>query len=176
MSGKLIHNLKRKRDERGANHQNHQQKDTAAAPDQDLSVGLKLRPHQDVTTNGAKNSCESSTRKKVKLSPTTERDVPGGLPSPKHDFLREALLKVNALQAELAALDDDTYDDEEGYDSACSEEDEAALMAFEAEALGYAVCARETMMFLGEHGLTADNPLVMNLRNQLVGRCGKIPI
>lgn len=167
MSGKLIHNLKRKRD---ASARQNEQKDIIA-PDHGDTIGLKLRPQQDVTR--AKEPYES--RKKVKLADSTERVDPDGSSS-KYDFLREALLKVNALQAELAALDDnDDTLDEDGYDSG-HEEDEEALMAFEAEALGFAVCARETMMFLGAQGLTADNPLVVNLRNQLVGRCGEIPI
>lgn len=171
MSGKLIHNLKRKRDE---NARQHESKDTTdVLLDQGVTtIGLKLRPQQDVIR--ARNACDSLKKVKFTSSPTTERDVPDGSSSPKYDFLMEALLKVNALQAELTALDNNN-DYEEGYDSG-SEEDEAALMAFEAEALGFAVCARETMMFLGAQGLTPDNPLVVNLRNQLVGRCGEIPI
>lgn len=167
MSGKLILNLKRKRDERRARQ--HQPKDTGASDQDSGTIGLTLRQQSDVTS--ARKACES--RKKVKLA-TTERAVPDRS-TPKYDFLKEALLKVNALQAELAALDNNDDTHEEGYNSD-SEVDEAALMAFEAEALGFAVCARETMMFLGAQGLTADNPLVMNLRNQLVGRCGPVPI
>lgn len=170
MSGKLIHNLKRKRDASTRQLQPH---DTSAASDHTgVTIGLKLRPQHDVTRS-AKESSNGDPRKKVKLAPM-ERAVPDGF-TPKYDFLRESLLKVNALQAELAVLDDND-DEEEGYDSGAEEHDEAALMAFEAEALGFAVCARETMMFLDAQGLTADNPLVVNLRNQLVGRCGKIPI
>lgn len=176
MSGKLIHNLKRKRAE---NARLRHQRDAANSNDGAVAIGLTQRSAGD--TNAARKTSEPA--KKIKLEHhITERDVPAdGRTTPKFDFLHEALRKVNALQAELAALDNpnDDDDDEEGYDSAGSEhqeDDEAALQAFEAEALGFAVCARETMWFLGAHGLTPDNPLVVQLRKQLVGKCGQIPI
>lgn len=156
MSGKLIHNLKRKRDDQCAKQRC--EKDTAK-PDGEVPIGLSLH-----------NEEPCDLRKRVRLAPE-ERAVSDESVQ-KFDFLQKALLKVQALQAELAVLDNE---DEEGYDSG-SEEDESALMAFEAEALGFAVCARETMAFLGAQGLTDDNPLVMNLRNRLVGKCGQIPI
>lgn len=160
MSGKLIHNLKRKRDD--GNIRQQREKDTAE-PDGVATIGLpvcKVESHEP--------------QKRARLEPPTKRAVPDGSIQ-KYDFLKEALLKVQALQAELAALDDDDDNDEEGYDSG-SEEDEVALMAFEAEALGFAVCARETMSFLDGQGLSADNPLVVNLRSRLIGKCGQIPI
>lgn len=90
-------------------------------------------------------------------------------------ILAKTLRRMAELTAELAALDD-SYDTDDNSDSGNDQDDENELMAFEPEALGFAMCARETMIFLAAQGLNADNPLVLDLRKRLVGKCRGLQI
>lgn len=82
------------------------------------------------------------------------------------DFIKEALKKVQELEQELLKIDDS--EDTENEDESVNEFERNAN-AFQAEAFGFAVCARETFEFLAGEGFMADNPLIQSLRNRLIG-------
>ncbi len=86
------------------------------------------------------------------------------------DFLKEALKKLHELESEIAAIEDGTEDEEQAESIDYGKFEENAL-AFEAEAIGFAVCARETLNYLASQGLSSDNQLVKSLRDRLVGKC-----
>lgn len=139
MSGKLIHNLKRKRDEE---------------QDEPEISNLNKRTKDD-------------NKPKEDLTPKPTPKLP------KEDFLKDALEKILQLQNEILSLDSDS-----GEESADEYQDEEMKkqIAFESEALGFAMCARETLTFLCNEGLSPDSPLVVTLRERLVGMCSEIPI
>lgn len=89
------------------------------------------------------------------------------------DFLKEALKKLHELEDEIAAIEEGT-EDEEHVASIDFERFEENALAFEAEAIGFAVCARETLNYLASQGLTSDSPLVKSLRDRLVGKCKEL--
>lgn len=140
MSGKLIHNLKRKRDE---------EQDEPEISNLNKRTKDDKKPKEDLTPK-----------------PSTPK-------LPKEDFLKDALEKILQLQNEILALDSDS-----GEESADEYQDEEMKkqIAFESEALGFAMCARETLTFLCNEGLSPDSPLVVTLRERLVGMCSEIPI
>lgn len=142
MSGKLIHNLKRKREE---------EKDEPENSNSNLHKRTKddKKPKEDLTPK-----------------PETPK-------VPKEDFLKDALEKILQLQNELLELDSDS-----GEESADEYQDPEMKkqIEFESEALGFAMCARETLTFLCNEGLSPDSPLVVSLRERLVGMCSEIPI
>lgn len=140
MSGKLIHNLKRKREE-----------------EQD-------EPEISKSNSNSNKRSKEDKKQKEDLTPK---------PTPKEDFLKDALEKILQLQNEILSLDSDS-----GEESADEYQDEEIKkqIAFESEALGFAMCARETLTFLCNEGLSPDSPLVVSLRERLVGMCSEIPI
>lgn len=83
------------------------------------------------------------------------------------DFIKEALKKVQELEHELLKYSD-ADDSDENEDESVNEFERNAN-AFDAEALGFAVCARETFQFLATEGFSASNPLIQSLRNRLIG-------
>ncbi|KAG4071888.1 hypothetical protein HA402_006049 [Bradysia odoriphaga] len=87
------------------------------------------------------------------------------------DFLKEALKKLHELENEIAAIEEGTEDEAASIDYEKFEEN---ALAFEAEAIGFAVCARETLNYLASQGLTSDSPLVKSLRDRLVGKCKQL--
>lgn len=88
------------------------------------------------------------------------------------DFLKEALKKLHELESEIAAIEEGTEDDDDDRSESIDYETfEENALAFEAEAIGFAVCARETLNYLASQGLTQDSPLVKSLRDRLVGKC-----
>lgn len=91
----------------------------------------------------------------------------------KFDFIKEALKKLHELESEIAAIEEGTEDDDHT-DSIDYETFEENALAFEAEAIGFAVCARETMNYLASQGLTQENPLVKSLRDRLIGKCKEL--
>lgn len=141
MSGKLIHNLKRKREE-----------------EQDEPESSNLNSNKKT---------KDDNRQKEDLTPKPTPNVP------KEDFLKDALEKILQLQNEILTLDSDS-----GEESADEYRDDELnqQIAFESEALGFAMCARETLTFLCNEGLSPDSPLVVSLRERLVGMCSEIPI
>lgn len=141
MSGKLIHNLKRKREDE---------------PDEPETSNLNLN-----------KKTKNDNKPKEDQTPKPIATVP------KEDFLKDAMEKILQLQNEILSQDSDS-----GEESADEYQDEELKqqVAFESEALGFAMCARETLTFLCNEGLSPDSPLVVTLRERLVGMCSEIPI
>lgn len=162
MSGKLIFNLKRKRLDQSARN----------AVDRDHSDDSE----RDVPAKSAKfedDDSRSSTSSHRMERPSSRCSRNGD------NFLHEALRKIQELERELALLDEEDYDSghEDSPDDDVDEGiDETHMLHAESEALGFAVCAKETLNFLAAEGLPADNPLVLALRSRLVGKCDNIPI
>ncbi|XP_053659804.1 uncharacterized protein LOC128708847 [Anopheles marshallii] len=89
------------------------------------------------------------------------------------DFMLQALGRIRELQDELDFLQNDPYaedtDDEDQHDHG-RQPPVQVIGGRQAEAIGWAVCARETMHFLQREGIPPDSPLMVNLRRRLVGR------
>lgn len=107
-------------------------------------------------------------------------------PDAPNRILLEALQKIMELQAELDAFEQD-LNDRDGYAAAgaeaedVEESDEDAEVAAQfapptpaqrsqAEALGFAMCARETLLFLQSEGIPTESPLYQTLLGKLVGQ------
>lgn len=110
------------------------------------------------------NSC----KKKPKMPDDTETHR-------QMDFLLEALLRVRELEKEMSEQEYSTDEDENEAESTVEGRStdtsifEKNALDFEAEALGFAMCARETLNFLVSEGLSPNDPLVQSLRAKLVG-------
>lgn len=175
MSGKISHNLKRKREAvlpplSGNVHTISVASGSASCAVEVVTAAESSVTRQNVpsynradctTTPPSRNVC-----KKVKIESAEENA------NNQQDFVREALKRVLELERELSTLsessEDDTYADGPS-------EFERNASEFEAEALGFAVCARETLHFLAGEGLQVDDPLVQSLRQRLVGKCNETP-
>ncbi|XP_058451802.1 uncharacterized protein LOC131430672 [Malaya genurostris] len=151
------------------------------------TLGSKRR-HSELEQNVADDLIESSRKRPNLVEPDqsgVDAVVPSN-PSPpnspgtavRSDFLLQALQRIQELQDEIDFLENDPYAE----DADSTEEDEDAESSFEqshhqivmghqAEAMGFAVCARETMAFLEREGVSPDDPMLVNLRNRLIGRC-----
>lgn len=121
------------------------------------------------------SSCSNNNPKNVKKSKNCNESVvesSGGAEQSAEtfDFLKEALKKLHELENEIAAIEEGTEDEDQATSIDYGKFEENAL-AFEAEAIGFAVCARETLNYLASQGLTPDSPLVKSLRDRLVGKC-----
>uniref|UniRef100_A0A182Q2M6 Uncharacterized protein n=1 Tax=Anopheles farauti TaxID=69004 RepID=A0A182Q2M6_9DIPT len=92
------------------------------------------------------------------------------------DFMLQALGRIRELQDELDFLQNDPYAEDTDDDDDDDDADEAGragadvIGGREAEAIGWAVCARETMHFLQREGIPPDSPLMVNLRRRLIGQ------
>ncbi|XP_055545810.1 uncharacterized protein LOC129730487 [Wyeomyia smithii] len=145
------------------------------------------------------DDCEESSRKRPNRSEPDQRIVeppannpnngasadpspsasPGIAIRSESRFLLQALRRIQELQDEIDFLENDPYaedaDSSEGDDESSffdQDPSPAAVVAgHQAEALGFAVCARETMAFLEREGVALDSPIMINLRNRLIGRC-----
>lgn len=110
----------------------------------------------------------NSYKKKPKMSDDTETHR-------QMDFLLEALLRVRDLEKEMSEQENSTDEDENEAESTVEGRStdtsifEKNALEFEAEALGFAMCARETLNFLVSEGLSPNDPLVQSLRAKLVG-------
>ena len=157
MSGKLIHSMKRKHeDEYNANNSDNGR------------CGKRINAHSENTSDNKSNNNSDDE---------TNSDETNSVASV--DFLKEALKKVESLERELHEIDEYDSDCDEASDEGVPEnysEIEENARAFEAEALGFALCAREALTFLANEGLSMDNPLVQSLRNRLIGKCHSVPI
>lgn len=162
MTGKIIYNLKRKRCDHTA--RNTIERDNSDDGEHELTgKSAKLDGDESVSSTTAHRNERPPSR--------TSRDA--------DNFLREALRKIQELEHELAMLDEEDYDSghEDNPDDELDEGiDETHMLHAESEALGFAVCVKETMNFLATEGLRADNPLVLALRDRLIGKCDSIPI
>lgn len=161
MHGKLIHSLKRQRRD-------------ASPPHQSEPLDLVV-----VKPSAAQHQPAKRARRSASLP------APAAVPA---DFLTLALQKVFELQVDLACIDaeaaaDPAYiqcpnnDGGDGGDDSGNEEEDGGFLGAEAEALGFAICAREALRFLAAQGEQDDGgELVRRLRATLVDKCDGIPI
>lgn len=119
----------------------------------------------DVNLSSEESSSRLNNPKKPKHSECLEKNTD----NEPFDFLKEALKKLHELESEIAAIEEGT-DDDDRVDSIDFEKFEENAVSFEAEAIGFAVCARETLNYLASQGLTQDSPLVKSLRDRLIGK------
>lgn len=166
----LILNLKRKRDEPPTPENSEPPSNQIGTTTAMLSAHLPYTNLNVIMQNNDQSAPISdeekfeNTNKKCKTESENEN----------LDFLMEALKKVQELENEMANYSDDTDDDsDDGID--VDDAFERNALAFEAEALGFAACARETLTFLAGEGLGPEDPLIKTLRNRLVGKCQGIP-
>lgn len=185
MSGKIIHNLKRARlvgptaaaalfaaSEPASEPLNlvvNETKDFPAAPP---VCRISNRDSFETVQQAKRQRIDNETETPDRSAPQPTVEV---APS---DFLKAALQKVLALQADLARIDAEaTSDDNENDDvDSGNEEEDTAFLGQEAEALGFAICARETLTFLAANGQPADGLLVQRMRERLLGKCAGLPI
>uniref|UniRef100_A0A182VXK2 Uncharacterized protein n=1 Tax=Anopheles minimus TaxID=112268 RepID=A0A182VXK2_9DIPT len=109
------------------------------------------------------------------VSSTTPDTPPSAERGAITDFMLQALGRIRELQDELDFLQNDPYaedtDDEDQHDNARHPPVQPSVIGGrQAEAMGWAVCARETMHFLQREGIPPDSPLMVNLRRRLIGR------
>lgn len=162
MSGKLIYNLKRKRcdHERSAVDSDSDEREVA-------NKVIKFdEGDEDSSSTSASNNEDGPSGGRRAASRGND------------NFLREALRKIQELENELAQLEEDDFDSghEDEDDETDEGIDETHMLHAESEALGFAVCAKETLSFLAAEGMAPDNPIVLALRSRLVGKCDSIPI
>jgi len=124
---------------------------------------VKLEPSSSIPKNS----------KKSKQTEIVEEQNDHEESNEKFDFLKEALKKLHELENEIAAIEEGTEDDDRAESIDYDTFEENAL-AFEAEAIGFAVCARETLNYLASQGLTQESPLVKSLRDRLIGKCKEL--
>uniref|UniRef100_A0A182J2S9 Uncharacterized protein n=1 Tax=Anopheles atroparvus TaxID=41427 RepID=A0A182J2S9_ANOAO len=119
----------------------------------------------------------SPAQRSSTVSSTTSPPEPSPSVAGTSNFLLEALRRIRELQDELDFLQNDPYaedtDDDGDNDGDEEEEEEQEARGMiggqRAEAVGWAVCARETMHFLQREGIPPDSPLMVNLRRRLIG-------
>ncbi|XP_035900902.1 uncharacterized protein LOC118507049 [Anopheles stephensi] len=109
------------------------------------------------------------------VSSTTPDTSPTAGRAAATDFMLAALGRIRELQDELDFLQNDPYaedTDDEGDQPGDGRQPAQpnVIGGRQAEAMGWAVCARETMHFLQREGIPPDSPLMVNLRRRLVGR------
>lgn len=134
----------------------------------------ELEPNEDLG--------EPSKRRPNRTDPDQRANQLPEQPAPaspgRSDFLLQALRHIQELQDEIDFLENDPWP--EDADSSENDDDDddqyppmdgAVVVGHQAEALGFAVCARETMAFLEREGVPADSPMMVSLRSRLVGRC-----
>lgn len=176
MSGKLIHNMKRKA--AGQPHtiseSDYPNKcDTAAISDSDEfgeGSAKKLKIENDNENSQSSNA-----------SGTSALSTPSG----RYEFLVQALQKIEELENELAQLDEDDCDsghhgddedeEDDGYDESISSDQQQRIIGNDAEAIGFAVCVREAFNFLSSQGISNEDPLMLSLRERLIGQCNGVP-
>lgn len=122
-----------------------------------------------------------SVRKKrvveiVDETSSDDEDLDQQLISKKRELFVEAMKKIDKIQYELHQLtsnpvedfsDDSGSDVEDFNDESDLEEPEDALGS--AEALGFAMCARETFQFLESQGMSPNDPIYIELKAKLLG-------
>lgn len=175
-----MHNLKRKTVDEPTDHFLEKcgaNGDVSESDAIDESNAKRLKIDDD---NECSQSSSSSTSSSAAAADASDTE---GSPSVgRRVFLIEALRKIEELEEELAQLDDDdcdsghheTDDIDEDYDSFGGEE-EQIIDGHDAEAIGFAVCVREAFNFLSAEGIAPDDPLVLNLRERLIGQYNGLP-
>lgn len=156
MSGKII--MKRKRASQLRNQPNEEQPRPAVEKRHRLELEPRpITPPADQPSEPNQNDAEA----------------------PK-SILLEALQKIMELQSELDSFEQDLDESEEGVLEANEEEahlDAEVAANFvpptrrpDAEALGFAMCARETLLFLQSEGVSTESVLYKTLLGKLVGQ------
>ncbi|KAH8290200.1 hypothetical protein KR054_001013 [Drosophila jambulina] len=164
MSGKLI--MKRKRasqEEQQQQQQQQQHQEEEPAPE---------KRHRPLTPPAEDPSEDQPSR-----------------PDSANRILLEALQKIMELQSELDAFEQDLDErdaaaagrEDPDTDTDTDPEDAEVAAQFapaaanpgqrsQAEALGFAMCARETLLFLQSEGVPTESPLYQTLLGKLVGQ------
>ncbi|KAH8279209.1 hypothetical protein KR026_003792 [Drosophila bipectinata] len=167
MSGKLI--MKRKR---------------ASQEEQQQQQGQEVQPQQQQHRQPEDNDPVPEKRHRP-LTPPAEEETAGYQtpPDAPNRILLEALQKIMELQSELDAFEHD-LDDRDDYEAAGEDEEASAedvevaaqfaqptpAQRSQAEALGFAMCARETLLFLQSEGIPTESPLYQTLLGKLVSQ------
>lgn len=149
---------------------------------QGQEVQLQQQPHRQPEDN-----VPVPEKRHRPLTPPAEEETAGYQtpPDAPNSILLEALQKIMELQSELDAFEQD-LDGRDDYEAAGQDEDEeespedaevAAQFAqptpaqrSQAEALGFAMCARETLLFLQSEGIPTESPLYQTLLGKLVSQ------
>ncbi|KAH8393296.1 hypothetical protein KR215_002780 [Drosophila sulfurigaster] len=163
MSGKLI--MKRKR----ADQRRAQQADEQQQQQQQPNQGNEPVP-------------EKRHRPGSDTPPAELEQSPALAANNSNSILLEALQKIMELQAELDSFEHDLDEREEVNAHLDADEEEhldaevaanfapPASRRTEAEALGFAMCARETLLFLQSEGVSTESVLYKTLLGKLVGQ------
>ncbi|EDW32019.1 GL10661 [Drosophila persimilis] len=183
MSGKLI--MKRKRADQHSRREHEQQPEER--PQQQQQQQQHPQHQEEVEEQGGPE------KRHRPLTPPAEQPAEGYEEDSPNRILLEALQKIMELQSELDAFEQD-LDERDGYQAAVADEEEddqegesldddnldaevAAQFApptpgqrSQAEALGFAMCARETLLFLQSEGIPTESPLYQTLLGKLVGQ------
>lgn len=77
-------------------------------------------------------------------------------------------------QLKMHAFDDDESDSDLENDDFLDDEDVLEFEKIDAKTLGFLACAQETMKYLTSHGVSRDNPMMVNLRNKLIEEINRI--
>lgn len=176
MSGKLI--MKRKLDK---THQSSRNVEVAEEVPSVSSMDNNLYQRHNGRNDNDDDDDESSSvqpdNKRLRCdTPPSEADDLNSHPLPqaneRNRHLLEAIqLKMLELQNELDAFEHDVeaHEDDYYYDQA-NQQQQPQMSEQDAEALGFAMCAQETMLFLQREGVPSESLLYTRLRDALVGR------
>ncbi|XP_073835581.1 insensible [Musca autumnalis] len=122
------------------------------------------------------SSMHQSKRIRCDTPPPEPEDEVDNLHHPTNqDFLNNERNRqlLEAIQSKMMELQRELDEFEEDFDNYDNEEDEGqqhVMSDQEAEALGYAMCAQETILFLQREGIPSDSLLYTRLHEALVGR------
>ncbi|KAM7348619.1 insensible isoform 1-T3 [Cochliomyia hominivorax] len=180
MSGKLI--MKRKLDK--THHKVEISESTAATSSSEASSSTSAQDKPRNPENMRENENSESTvrpplNKRIRCdTPPPEPEDLDLPPLPQvneqNRHLLEAIqLKMLELQNELDAFEHDVEAHEEEYyyqNDRYNQRQNPQMSEQEAEALGFAMCAQETMLFLQREGVPSDSLLYTRLRDALIGR------
>ncbi|KAI8118803.1 hypothetical protein FF38_10931 [Lucilia cuprina] len=187
MSGKLI--MKRKLDKTHQSSLNNKveieesvSSSTSSSSTSASSSNGTTEKHKNPTNRNEEESSirqPQSKRLRCDTPPPEPEDLnlpPLPLVNEQNRHLLQAIqLKMLELQNELEAFEHDVEAHEEDYYYLNDHQDldnrqNNQMSEQEAEALGFAMCAQETMLFLQREGVPSDSLLYTRLRDALVGR------
>ncbi|KAL9696806.1 hypothetical protein quinque_000247 [Culex quinquefasciatus] len=143
-----------------SSNDDHQYRNLASVPRGGGTLNAK-RKHSELEPNGE--------------APETSVNEGADEDRARSNYLVEALRRIQELQDEIEFLENDPYaedaDSEDESDEYYGQDHAGAsvIVGHQAEALGFAVCARETMAFLEREGVPRDAPMMVNLRARLIG-------
>lgn len=127
----------------------------------------------------------TNRNKRIYLESNSEKNEPK---ADKKQILFDAVKKIEKIQSTLRKLNNSQEDDDqfsssenEDYSSSSDQENEVPSdhenaddlfqdnLMMSAEALGFAMCARETFKFLRSYGIEPNDPIYISLKDRLVG-------